>query len=105
MHDWFVATQAAHRLAGREAVSGLPGGTYPLQTKGTQLVKRIGTLIAALALLAVPGSAAAPAVSISGGGQATFDSAPGGTIFSVQAQIAGDGSGKGHFFVRSPELS
>lgn len=48
-------------------------------------------------------SATNPVIAhVSGGGTATFDFFPGGTIFTVQAQIHADGTVSGHFFCAIP---
>lgn len=63
-----------------------------------------GLAAVAAALLAVPSVARADSLHISGGGTATFDDFPGGTIFSVQAQIDADGNVTGHFFCAIPGI-
>ena len=45
-----------------------------------------------------------PLVQITGGGQATFDNALGGTIFSINVQIGADGTPRGHFFCHIPAV-
>lgn len=60
----------------------------------------LATVLAAIGTAVT--SASPPDTRISGGGTATFDSAEGGTIFSVQARIDADGTARGHFMCAIP---
>lgn len=64
----------------------------------------VSTALLVTACLAPVPAQADEVVRVSGGGTATFDFFEGGTIFSVEAEIDGDGDVRGHFFCAIPSI-